>query len=139
MKTAIIAFFFCICLLVHNQSVPQITPANSMVGQATGYKITYYTFKTLSATSSYFRVDFSQSKIQVPQGTLSNCQVRYNSILATTLPECDCASKVCTFKPKSAAFMNTKVEIDFEGAVNPYYLSNQELQTTIYFSPMVTA
>ena len=72
-KTAIIVFLLFLNTFVNNQSVPQITAANSILGQHTSYKITYYTFKTLSATSSYFRVDFSQSKIQVPEGTLSNC------------------------------------------------------------------
>lgn len=129
--------FLLLCLFIHDQSVPTITPINSMVRETTGYRITYYSFKTLSGASSYFRVDFSQSKIQVPEGTLSGCEIMYNNVLVNS-PTCTCENKICTFKPNHTASMNTKVEISFEGAVNPSYLSNQNLPISIYFSPMVT-
>lgn len=135
MKGLLIAFLLVAAL---SQSVPQITPVNSTLGATTPYTVNYYSFKNLVASTTFFRVDFSGSRIQVPEGIITACSVRYNSV-PVEAPSCSCASKVCTFKPNKSGVMNTKVEIEFAGAVNPYYLSNQNLPVRVEFSPLVTA
>ena len=133
-----LSILIAILVLVWTQSVPQIAPVDPTLRADTSYTINYYSFKNLVGTSTYFKVDFSASKIQVPQGELTSCKIKFNSV-AVSNPLCSCDAGVCTFKPRKSAQYNTKVEIELPGAKNPSYLSSQTLPVFINFSPSITS
>ena len=116
----------------------RIQPVNATLGASTPYILNYFSSKQIKSTTK-FTVDFSSSNIDVTPGNIA-CEIKLNNV-AVPSPICNCSKsagvKKCDMMANQSATYNTKVEINFGGLTNPFYLSTEYLPVSIYFSPSI--
>jgi hypothetical protein len=135
LKVKFTILLISLLILTTFSSIPTIIPENTLLNSQSNYIINYFALKQLQ-TTCYFQIDFSQSDVLVPTGTL-NVTATYNgtAITQSSITSSCTSSKVCTIKLGTAGSANTNVAITFGMLTNPKYTASQPVNFFIYMGP----
>jgi hypothetical protein len=113
----------------------QVTPNTATLWAQSSYLVSYYTFNNMPSTAN-FTLDFSDTYISIPSGTV-NVSAVVNSVVAAAATV-SCSGAVCTLKLNKAVAANTNILFTIGSFTNPYFLRSQPITANVTFNATYT-